>query len=73
MADYSALAASVGRFLAIEHLFLGFILVCFGIADYVIPDFFTGNLYMFWNLDRCMGELWVQVATCFIRHLNQST
>ena len=44
MADYSALAASVGRFLAIEHLLLGFILVCFGIADYVIPDYFTGNL-----------------------------
>ncbi|XP_058955032.2 uncharacterized protein [Pocillopora verrucosa] len=42
MADSSAQATSVARFLAIAHIFLGFVLVCFGIADYVTRDFFTG-------------------------------
>lgn len=52
MADYSSQATTVGRFLAIAHLFLGFILVCFGIADYATTYFFTGYI--------CLG-IWIGI------------
>ena len=52
MADYSSQATTVGRFLAIAHLFLGFILVCFGIADYATTYFFTGYI--------CFG-IWIGI------------
>ena len=57
MADYTAQAASVGRFLAITQLIVGFVLVCFGIADYVIEYLWTGY--------GCFG-IWIGIWVSFV-------
>ncbi|KAL9961034.1 hypothetical protein ACROYT_G029914 [Oculina patagonica] len=42
MADDSSKAANMARVLSIVHIIVGFLLVCFGIADAVVAYFWTG-------------------------------
>ncbi|KAL9961760.1 hypothetical protein ACROYT_G030774 [Oculina patagonica] len=55
MAENSAKAASMARVLAIVHIIVGFLLLCFGIADaavgyFVIGDFCLGIFYGVWMI-----------------------
>ena len=42
MADNSVKAANMARILAIVHIVVGFLLICFGIADRAVEYFWTG-------------------------------
>ncbi len=42
MADDSPKAANMARVLSIVHIIVGFLLVCFGIADAAVGYFWTG-------------------------------
>ena len=57
MAENSAKVANMARNLAIVHIIVGFLLICFGIADRVVECFWTGyGGYGIW-----MG-IWVSCA-----------
>ena len=57
MADNSAKVANMARTLAIVHIIVGFLLICFGIADRAVEYFWTGyGGYGIW-----MG-IWVNCA-----------
>ena len=45
MAENSAKAAKMARFLAITQILTGFLLLCFGIADRLVPGGITGYGY----------------------------
>ena len=45
MAENSAKAAKMARFLAITQILNGFLLLCFGIADRLVPEGITGYGY----------------------------
>ena len=45
MAENSAKVAKMARILAILHIIVGFLLICFGIADCVVGYFYTGYGY----------------------------
>ena len=45
MAEDSAKAAKMARFLAITQILTGFLLLCFGIADRLVPGGITGYGY----------------------------
>ena len=42
MADASAKATQMARILSIAHISVGSLLICFGIADRAVGDFYTG-------------------------------
>jgi len=42
MADTEAKAVNMARTFAIVHIIVGFLLFCFGIADFVVGYFWTG-------------------------------
>ena len=44
MAENSAKVANMARVLAIVHIIVGFLLICFGIADRVVEYFWTGDI-----------------------------
>ena len=49
MAENSAKVANMAMILAIVHIIVGFLLVCFGIADLVVQYFYTGyGCYGIW-------------------------
>ena len=49
MAENSAKVANMARILAIVHIIVGFLLICFGIADRVVEYFYTGyGCYGIW-------------------------
>lgn len=49
MADYSAKVANMARILAIVHIIVGSLLICFGIADRAVEYFWTGyGCYGIW-------------------------
>ena len=57
MAENSAKVANMARNLAIVHIIVGFLLICFGIADRAVEYFWTGyGGYGIW-----MG-IWVSCA-----------
>ena len=59
MADNSAKAASMARILAIVHIIVGALLICFGIADLLVPGFWTGYVgFGIW-----IG-VWVSIFVC---------
>ena len=63
MAGNSAKVANMARILAIVHIIVGFLLVCFGIADLVVEYFFTGyGCYGIW-----IG-FWVSFACAYIHY-----
>ena len=45
MAENSAKAAKMARFLAITQILIGFLLLCFGIADRLVPGGMIGHGY----------------------------
>ena len=45
MADNSANVAKMARVFAIVHIIVGFLLICFGIADGVVQYFWTGYIW----------------------------
>ena len=45
MAENSVKAAKMARFLAITQILTGFLLLCFGIADRLVPEVITGYGY----------------------------
>ena len=62
MADNSGKVANMARILAIVHIIVGFLLICFGIADRAVEYFWTGYAsYGIW-----IG-VWVSNA-CFYFH-----
>ena len=63
MAENSAKVANMARILTIVHIIVGFLLVCFGIADRVVEYFFTGyGCYGIW-----IG-VWVSLACAYIHY-----
>ena len=49
MADNSGKVANMARILAIVHIIVGFLLICFGIADRAVEYFWTGyGCYGIW-------------------------
>ena len=49
MAENSAKVAKMARILAIAHITVGFLLICFGIADSAVEYFYTGYVgYGIW-------------------------
>ena len=59
MADTSAKATQVARILAIVHIIVGLLLLCFGIADLLVGYFWTGY--------GCFGiwiGVWVSLSAC---------
>lgn len=62
MADNSGNVANMARILAIVHIIVGFLLICFGIADRAVEYFWTGyGCYGIWT------GVWVSNA-CFYFH-----
>ena len=62
MADTSAKAAQMARILAIVHIIVGFLLICFGIAERLVDYFFTGDIGFgiwigFWVSCACVFSL----------------
>ena len=58
MEDYSAKAANMARILAIVHIIVGSLLICFGIADRAVDYYYIGyGCYGIW-----MG-IWVSCAS----------
>jgi len=49
MAEYSVMAAKMARLLALAHIVVGILLICFGIADRLVEYHYswTGELYQF--------------------------
>ena len=60
MADNSGKVANMARILAIVHIIVGFLLICFGIADRAVEYFWTGyGCYGIW-----IG-VWVSTACVY--------
>ena len=69
MADNAGKVANMARILAIVHIIVGFLLICFGIADRAVEYFWTGyGCYGIW-----IG-VWVSNAcTCVYFHADQKS
>ena len=69
MADNSGRVVVMTRILAIVHIIVGFLLICFGIADRAVEYFWTGYVsYGIW-----IG-VWVStVCTCVYFHADQKS
>ena len=60
MADSSVKVAKLARILAIAHIIVGFLPICFGIADRVVE-----YLWAWTSLDRCLGKFHLQPVKYF--------
>ena len=69
MAEYSVLAAKMTRLLALAHIVVGILLICFGIADRLVDYYYswTGELYFGIWIGLWVGT-W-SINTAFIAQL----
>ena len=68
MADYSTNVATMARLLAIAHIVVGTLLICFGIADRLVQYYDAWTGYGFFGV-----WIGIWVSSCFDRFLLESS
>ena len=67
MADYSANVAKMARLLAIAHIIIGTLLICFGIADRLVQSYEVWTGYVYFGV-----WIGIWVSSCSDRFLLES-
>lgn len=68
MAECSRIVVAMALCLAIGHIVIGFLLICFGIADGVTTDDYTGHIYFgvwigLWVGDHRINSLYIKFVS----------